>query len=140
MLRPESKARARALQLLYAWEMQPGEQLSAVATRAATLCPRKRGAGPILDRAEAMAVAVAEGEQELDRKVAAAADNWRLGRLGTVDRIILRLGIRELGDELVPPKVAIDEAVWLAHMFGGAKSAAFVNGVLDRVARSLGRL
>ncbi len=40
----------------------------------------------------------------------------------------------------VPPKVVIDEAVQLAHWFGGAKAPGFVNGVLDRVAHSLGRL
>jgi transcription termination factor NusB len=40
----------------------------------------------------------------------------------------------------VPPKVAIDEAVRLAHWFGGARAPAFVNGVLDGIARALGRL
>jgi transcription termination factor NusB len=40
----------------------------------------------------------------------------------------------------VPPKTAIDEAVKLAHWFGGARAPAFVNGVLDRIAHTLGRL
>ncbi len=57
-----------------------------------------------------------------------------------VERIILRLGIHELRTGDVPPKVAIDEAVRLAHWFGGARAPAFVNGVLDRVAHTLGRL
>ena len=46
----------------------------------------------------------------------------------------------ELLAERVPPKVAIDEALWLAHRFGGEQSPGFVNGVLDAVARALGRL
>jgi len=57
-----------------------------------------------------------------------------------VERIILRMGIHELRTGDVPPKVAIDEAVRLAHWFGGARAPAFVNGVLDRVAHTLGRL
>jgi transcription termination factor NusB len=40
----------------------------------------------------------------------------------------------------VPPKVAIDEAVHLAHWFGDVRAPAFVNGILDGIARSLGRL
>ena len=50
------------------------------------------------------------------------------------------LGFWGLWATPVPAKVAIDEAVRLAHWFGGSKSSGFVNGVLDRVARSLGRL
>jgi len=50
------------------------------------------------------------------------------------------MGIHELRTGDVPPKVAIDEAVRLAHWFGGARAPAFVNGVLDRVAHTLGRL
>jgi N utilization substance protein B len=60
--------------------------------------------------------------------------------MGVVERNILRIGIHELRGGAVPAKVAIDEAVRLAHWFGGPKSPAFVNGVLDRVAHTLGRL
>jgi N utilization substance protein B len=71
-----------------------------------------------------------------------AADNWRLSRIATVERNILRLAIYELqrAGSRRPPKVIIDEAVQLAHWFGGARAPAFVNGVLDRVARELGVL
>jgi N utilization substance protein B len=48
--------------------------------------------------------------------------------------------VHELRRGEVPPKVAIDEAVKLAHWFGGARAASFVNGILDGVARTLGRL
>jgi N utilization substance protein B len=70
----------------------------------------------------------------------AAAENWRLSRIAAVERNILRIGIHELREGAIPPKVAINEAVKLAHWFGGARAPAFVNGVLDRVARTLGRL
>jgi N utilization substance protein B len=76
----------------------------------------------------------------LDRLVREAAEHWRLDRIGLVERNILRLGSLELSGTEVPPKTAIDEAVTLAHWFGGPRTPAFVNGVLDRIARSLGRL
>lgn len=138
MLRPETKARARALQLLYARELRPGESIHVLADRALVLC--RRGAGEITDRAQDLATAVVADVDSLDQQAVAAADNWRLNRLSIIDRNILRLGIWELQATPLPPKVAIDEAVRLAHWFGGGKSPAFVNGVLDRVARTLGRL
>jgi transcription antitermination protein NusB len=76
----------------------------------------------------------------LDAQAARASENWRLDRMAVVERNILRLGIHELRRGKVPPKVAIDEAVHLAHWFGDARAPGFVNGILDGVARSLGRL
>jgi transcription antitermination protein NusB len=137
MLRLETKGRARALQLLYAWELQGEPSMHAVATGLSRLTgPEPR----ILDNAEALALAVSQEVPALDREAARAAENWRMSRIAVVERNILRLGIHELSHGGVPPKVAIDEAVRLAHWFGGAKAPAFVNGVLDRIARSLGRL
>ena len=74
------------------------------------------------------------------QQMAQAAENWRMNRIAVVERNILRLGIHELRRGEVPPKVAIDEAVRLAHWFGGARAPGFINGILDGVARSLGRL
>ena len=94
----------------------------------------------VFDGAELLAMAVLEDAEVLDREAEDATDNWRLERIAVVERIILRMGIHELRTGDVPPKVAIDEAVRLAHWFGGARAPAFVNGVLDRVAHTLGRL
>ncbi|MDQ2669770.1 MAG: transcription antitermination factor NusB [Gemmatimonadota bacterium] len=137
MLRIETKGRARALQMLYAWELQGRPALRQVATGLARLT----GPEPhILDHAEALAAAVAADADALDRETQSAAENWRINRLGAIERNILRLGVYELRESTVPPKVAIDEAVRLAHWFGGARSPGFVNGVLDRIAHQLGRL
>lgn len=74
--------------------------------------------------------------EEIDAKLAAAADNWRLPRMATVDRNLLRLGAFEiLFLKDTPPAVALDEAIELARRFGSAESSAFVNGVLDRLRR-----
>jgi transcription antitermination protein NusB len=137
-MRAETKSRARALQLLYAWELQGTPPIANIATGLARLTgPRTTG---VVDRAEELAMGVLADLTRLDRLAAGAADNWRLNRIATVERNILRLGIHELEHGDAPPKVVIDEAVRLARWFGGARAPAFVNGVLDRVAHDLGRL
>ena len=137
MLRPETKSRARALQLLYAWELQGGPAIPVIASGLSRLTgPEPR----ILDRAEELATDIVAEVGALDAEAARASENWRLSRIAVVERNILRLGIHELRRGSVPPKVAIDEAVRLAHWFGGARAPGFVNGVLDGIARAIGRL
>jgi N utilization substance protein B len=137
MLRVETKSRARALQILYAWELQGAPPISRVATGLARLTgPEPR----ILDRAEALAANIVSEIVVLDAQAARFSENWRMERMAVVERNILRLGIHELRLGDVPPKVAIDEAVHLAHWFGDSRAPGFVNGILDGVARSLGRL
>ena len=137
MLRPETRARARALQVLYSMEVAGDLGLGEAVSRMARLT----GPDPIVyDQAEQLARSIVTEREDLDRYAAEAADNWRLDRIAAVERNILRIGIHELLKGEVPPKVAIDEAVQLAHWFGGAKAPSFVNGVLDQVAHSLGRL
>ena len=140
MLRIETKGRARALQLLYAWELQGRPPMAQVASGTSRLGRIVQGEPRVFDQAEALAAAVAGEWEDLDREAAGAADHWRLERMGMIERNILRIGIHELRGGTLPPKVAIDEAVRLAQWFGGPKAPGFINGVLDRVARALGRL
>jgi N utilization substance protein B len=71
---------------------------------------------------------------EIDRIIAQRAEGWRLERLHSVDRNILRLAVYELCyREDIPPQVAINEAVELAKKYGGEHSPAFINGILDRI-------
>jgi N utilization substance protein B len=136
-IRPETKSRARALQLLYAWELLGEPPIPAVASGLSRLTgPEPR----ILDRAEELAQGVVAEVARLDEEAERASEHWRLNRMAVIERNILRLGILELQRGEVPPKVAIDEAVRLAHWFGGARAPAFVNGVLDGIAHALGRL
>jgi N utilization substance protein B len=77
---------------------------------------------------------------QLDERIRAASQNWRIERMARIDRNALRLGTYELqtrGD--VPRAVILDEAVELAKRFGSDESSKFVNGVLDRIADDLGR-
>ncbi len=137
MLRTETKARARALQLLYAWELQGRPSVAAVTS---ALVARHPGCRAALEGAEPLAASVAADVATLDAQITAAAHHWRFERIGVIERNILRLGLHEVLGTAVPVKVAISEAVGLAHRFAGPKAPAFVNGVLDALARRAGRL
>jgi N utilization substance protein B len=83
---------------------------------------------------------VADNVDGIDKKIAAASQNWRLERMSRVDRNLLRLGTWELMFRSdVPRAVILDEAVELAKSFGTDESSGFVNGVLDRIAENIGR-
>jgi N utilization substance protein B len=128
------------VQLLYAWEVGGGGQVPTVSEGVVRLAERPAALVDQLAPAETIATAVVAELDALDRRAAAAAENWRWERVGVLERTILRLGVWELVHEAAPPKVVIDEAVQLAHLFIGGRAGPFVNGVLDRVARDLGRL
>jgi N utilization substance protein B len=125
------------MQALYAWDIRAGEDLTKVAVRVwddLAVSPEERKfAGGIVRT-------VAGSHAELDADLMAVTDNWRLERLGAIERSVLRLGAAELERREVPPRVVIQEAVRLAERFGTAASARFVNGVLDAYARRAGVL
>lgn len=137
MARLESRARARALQAFYAWDVRGEEGLERVAGHVWD----DLGVGPEERRIAARIVGeVVRHRPEVDRELAAITTNWRLERLGTIERCVLRLAAAELRLGDAPPKVVIQEAVRLAERYGSAQSARFVNGVVDALARRLGRL
>jgi N utilization substance protein B len=83
---------------------------------------------------------VCAGKADIDKAIGAASENWRIDRMTRLDRNLLRLSTWELMKRRdVPSPVILDEAVELAKSFGTAESSAFVNGVLAKVARDLGR-
>jgi N utilization substance protein B len=136
-MRIETRARARALQALYAWEMRGGKSLDRIATEVwddLAVAPEERRLASLLVRE------VARGGTELDNRLADLTTNWRLERVGAIERSVLRLGAAELMKGETPARVAIQEAVRLAERFGTSASAKFVNGVLDALARQAGMI
>jgi N utilization substance protein B len=127
-----SRAREVALQLLFQRDHNPGVDRPAIEAFAAQ---RLRDADVRRFCLELFDGVVSHLD-DIDLKLAAAAENWRLARMATVDRNLLRLGAFEiLFQKETPPAVALDEAIELARRFGSADSSAFVNGVLDRLRR-----
>ena len=74
---------------------------------------------------------------EIDRQISELAKDWKLERMGGVDRAITRMAIFEIkyGEEKVPPRAAVNEAVELAKHFGSDESGRFVNGILGSLVR-----
>jgi len=90
--------------------------------------------------AEHLVGGVLRQREELDRLIEAAGSHWRLARMERVARALLRLGAFELTQpdekgERMAVEIVIDEAVELAKIYGGDESAAFINGILDAIAR-----
>ena len=128
------QARAYALQLLYQLEINTDDSvpsLDAFWKGAEASDQAKSFAQPLVDTTR-------RALEEIDPALEAVMDNWKLNRLSVVIRSLLRLAYAEmmlLGE--TPPAVVINEAIELARDFGDEESAKFVNGVLDKLAKSL---
>jgi N utilization substance protein B len=132
------RARALVLQALYELDFTDHKPQIALAER---LKDRQ-----LPDTAQKFAFALVQGVHAyrtyLDSVVGELAPEWPIDQIAAVDRNVLRVAIYELlFDPQIPPKVAINEAVELAKMFGGESSPRFVNGVLGSlVARDRAKL
>lgn len=136
-MRVESRARARALQALYAWDLRGQKDLDRVSTMIwddLSVAPEERRIAGLLIRA------LRDNREQLDEYLTEVTTNWRLERLGVIERCVLRLAAAELKAGETPPRVIIREAIRLAERYGNPDSARFVNGVLDALARKMGRL
>lgn len=125
-----SKARKRALDILYAAEAREADPLVVLQERAAAT-----DAPPLGEYAEAVVRGVAEHRIRVDELIAQHSVDWTLPRMPAVDRAILRIAVWELAYSTdVPPAVAVDEAVELAKSLSTENSPRFVNGVLGQIA------
>lgn len=88
---------------------------------------------------KALIQGVLDNQSLLDEKIQPMAPDWPIEQIARIDRSILRLGLFELLHmaDVVPPKVAINEAVELAKAFGSDNSSKFINGVLGTAYRTL---
>lgn len=92
---------------------------------------------PSDDFALALANGAASKQDELDRKIEAASDKWKMARISRVSLAVMRLALYEVFYcDKIPVSVSLNEAVELAKKYGGDEEAAFVNGVLGGIVRS----
>jgi len=137
---PRQRSRQAALQTLYARDFADPEQVGsdadveALFERVAQNFDLPAGAR---DFALALVRGTAADLVQIDALLAANAINWKISRMAAVDRNVLRLGIYELTRTDTPVSVILDEAIQLARRFGAESSAAFVNGVLDAIAKQV---
>ena len=134
--------RERALQALYQLEM--GELAPEAALEVAWASEPEEGTEKAQAEARTFArelvLGVREQQPEIDRLIEDHSHNWRLDRMARVDRNVLRLAVYELRfREDIPKKVTLNEAVELGKRFGAEESSAFINGLLDRIAETVGK-
>ena len=130
-----TKARERALQALYQIDVAAEGIDDALGRFWKSFEPVER---EVMALAEALVRGVAEHRRAIDDTIERISTNWRLDRMAKVDRNVLRLAVFELHWRPdVPVKVCINEAIELGKKYGSESSAAFVNGVLDRIAAGL---
>ena len=129
------RGRQRALQILFIWDTrkQPVED----AIRAyydAIFAEEKIERDPFVN---SLVHGTVDNVKQIDELITKHAEHWRMERMPTVDRNILRLAVFEMTRGGTPAPVAIDEALELARKFSNEESVQFVNGVLDAVRRGM---
>jgi N utilization substance protein B len=126
------RARRRALQAIYQWQITRQEAEEILAQF------RARQDFSQVDEAhfEILLRGVIEASDELDRRLASFLDR-PMGQVDLMERVVLRLGAFELLHcPDLPYKVVLDESVDLARRFGSEQGHSYINGVLDKAAKS----
>ncbi len=136
-MRKRTRAREFALQLLYQADIthDPVEQVLEYFWEEGSEADKKDP--EIRAYAERLVSGVLGNLPAVDKLIEQAAQNWAIQRMAAVDRNILRLSAYELKFmEEIPVKVSINEAVELAKRYGEDDSSKFVNGILDKIAKT----
>jgi N utilization substance protein B len=132
------KAREHALQILFQLDLRKEKPSAAALKRFWTEFQPD-------EEVKAFAEEIIKGTYkhlpEINGLIHQCAKNWSLERMAVVDRNVLRMAIYEILYRIdIPTSVSINEAIEIAKKFGTEESGAFVNGILDRVARLSGKL
>ncbi len=132
-------SRSIAMQSLYEWDFMSKEEKSLDEILEKNI----KEFGPGLESTDfikQIAKGVEKNIDKINKIIEKAAPEWPIQQINIVDRNVLRIGLYELlyaNKEEVPPKVAINEAIELAKMFGGDSSGKFINGVLGTVFKEI---
>jgi len=132
------KAREYALQILFQQDIRKDKPT-------ATILKRFWAEHDVDDEVRAFTEEIIKGTYKhlaaINEKIHACAKNWSIDRMAAVDRNVLRMAVYEiLYRNDIPTSVTINEAIEIAKKFGTDDSGSFVNGILDSVARMVGKL
>jgi N utilization substance protein B len=125
-----------ALQILFQLEFSPRANVHELLNLIGDNLPKDSVA-----YAESLVEGVKAQKRDVDTTIQSASSHWKLDRMATVDRNLLRLACYEMkfSPDQIKPSIVINEAVEIAKIFGTTESASFVNGVLDQIAQDLNR-
>jgi len=133
------RARQQAMQLLFEWDVRrlPLEEILQ-GYYESLLLSEETPERPVRDPfAETLMRGVVSAIDPIDEMITKHAEHWKIQRMPTVDRNLLRIAVFEMLRTETPPAVAIDESLELARRFSGEESVHFINGVLDAVRKEL---
>jgi N utilization substance protein B len=132
---PRRKAREYALQMLFQWDITH-DAIDQIAGPFFQNHPEESPA--VADFARELVTGTVENVEQIDRLIQRHAEHWRLDRMATVDRNLLRLATQEfLHDKETPKTVVINEAIEIARRYSAQESPQFINGILDSIKKEL---
>jgi len=135
-LSARTKARKRALDILFSADVR-GEEVSVALAAAAARAANEPAREASWLYAREIVDGIIDHRDEIDEQITTHSRDWKIERMPAVDRALLRIGTWEiLFNDEVPTAVAIDEAVELAKDLSTEDSGAFVHGVLARIDRA----
>lgn len=129
------KARELALQVLFHLDFTGGAPRDVI--RAVYGMQEEEIPDSVNDYVEWVVMGTLDRREEIDLIISELAHDWKLERMGGVDRAVTRMAVFEIkfGDGKVPPRAAVNEAVELAKHYGSDESGRFVNGILGSLVR-----
>src|SRR5712692_3599624 len=131
---PRRKAREYALQMLFQWDITH----DTIDQIAPTFFENQEEASGVIEFARLLVTRTVEHVEVIDALIQRHAEHWRLDRMATVDRNLLRLATQEfLYDKETPKTVVINEAIEIARRFSAQESPQFINGILDSIKKEL---
>jgi N utilization substance protein B len=130
---PRRKAREYALQMLFQWDITH-DSIDQIIT---TFFSTQEESEGVADFARRLVTRTVENVEKIDMLIQRHAEHWRLDRMATVDRNLLRLATQELFDNETPKTVVINEAIEIARRFSSQESPQFINGILDSIKKEL---
>ncbi len=129
------KARELALQMLFQIDFNKNQPKDRFPD---TFWSEKKVRPDVKAFTESLVGGVIRHQDRIDRTIEKYTEHWATGRMGLVDRNILRFSIFELFYlNEIPPKVSINEAIEIAKIYGNSESSAFINGILDHIHRDI---
>ena len=133
MTHSRRKAREVILQAIY-WAMSTDDPASQTLR---TMSLRSNLSEEATDYATSIGMSMWKNRETLDEEIGKAADNWDVSRISRIDRILMWMALTEIRSrDDVPVKVSIDEAIELAKEYSVEKAPGFINGILDKIART----
>ena len=129
-MRTRRRGRELALKLLYGFDLLPRD----IDTTLQEFWALTRYPKEVREFADQLVRGTLAHKAEIDKFIVDNAINWSIERMTPVDRNILRYAVYELlYEDVIPPKVTINEALDIAKKYSTPKSSGFINGILDNI-------